>query len=160
VSAAEELSPATGATVAGTRTGPAGVVTRGLALALDAALVVVALIVGVLVTAVVVDLVRFQAPRFPQLHAGTWRLVSVLAFCAYNVLGWWLFGQTAGKALLGVRVETKNGRPLPLWRACLRMLCYPLSALLLGLGFAIAAVTPQRRALHDLIAGTRVVYTK
>ncbi len=39
------------------------------------------------------------------------------------------------------------------------MLCYPLSALLLGLGFAIALVTPQRRALHDLIAGTRVVYT-
>src|SRR5437016_7883875 len=34
---------------------------------------------------------------------------------------------------------------------------YPLSLLLFGLGFLLAAVNPSGRALHDLIAGTVVV---
>jgi uncharacterized RDD family membrane protein YckC len=138
--------------------GAAGVVTRGLALALDAVLVVVGLVGGVLLAWVIVDLVRFRGVGTPHLSAIGWRVAAVAAFCAYNVLGWWLFGRTVGKALLGVRVETMGGTAPPLWRSCLRMACYPLSALFLGLGFALALVTPQRRALHDLIAGTRVVH--
>jgi uncharacterized RDD family membrane protein YckC len=136
----------------------AGVVTRGLALVLDAVLVVVVLVGGAWMAAVVVDLVRFRAPAAPELSATAWRIVAVSVFCAYNVVGWWLFGRTVGKALLGLRVETANGNSVPLWRSCLRILGYPLSALFLGLGFAMALVVPRRRALHDLLAGTQVVY--
>jgi len=154
VSAAEELRAGGGEAAVG----PAGVVTRGLALAIDAMLVVAGLVAGVWLTSVVVDLVRFRTPGFPDLSATMWRAISVGTFFAYNVAGWWLFGRTIGKALLGLRVETLHGGAVPLWRSCLRMLFYPVSALLLGLGFAIALVTPQRRALHDLVAGTRVSY--
>jgi uncharacterized RDD family membrane protein YckC len=152
VSAHEALS--------GQPAGAAGVVTRGLALALDAVLVVVGLVGGAWLASVIVDLVRFRAPASPHLSATAWRVVAVSVFCGYNVVGWWLFGRTVGKALLGVRVETVNGGGVPLWRSCLRILGYPLSALLLGLGFAMALVTPQRRALHDLLAGTHVVYNR
>lgn len=142
----------------GHQAGSAGVVTRGLALALDAVLVVVGLVGGAWLATIIVDLVRFRAPAAPELSATAWRVLAVSVFCGYNVVGWWLFGRTIGKALLGLRVEAVNGGGVPLWRACLRMLCYPVSALLLGLGFAVALVSPQRRTLHDLLAGTRVVY--
>ena len=38
------------------------------------------------------------------------------------------------------------------------MLAFPLSFLLFGLGFLLILVQRERRALHDLIAGTAVVY--
>jgi uncharacterized RDD family membrane protein YckC len=41
----------------------------------------------------------------------------------------------------------------------LRALVFPLSFLLLGLGFLGILVQRERRALHDLIAGTAVVYS-
>jgi uncharacterized RDD family membrane protein YckC len=39
-----------------------------------------------------------------------------------------------------------------------RSLVFPLSFLLLGLGFLGILVQRERRALHDLIAGTAVIY--
>ena len=40
-----------------------------------------------------------------------------------------------------------------------RALVFPLSFLLVGLGFLGILVQRERRALHDLIAGTAVVYS-
>ena len=41
----------------------------------------------------------------------------------------------------------------------LRTLCLPLSLALLGVGILMILINRQRRALHDLIAGTAVVYS-
>ena len=41
----------------------------------------------------------------------------------------------------------------------MRTLVFPLSFLLLGLGFVGILIDGERRALHDVIAGTTVVYT-
>jgi uncharacterized RDD family membrane protein YckC len=136
----------------------AGVVTRGLALAIDAVLVVVGLAGGVWLVSVIVDLIRFRTPGGLYLDATGWRVAAAAVFWSYNVAGWWLFGRTVGKALLGLRVESLHGGGVPLWRATLRMVGYLLSVLTLGLGFAVALITPQRRALEDLLAGTRVIY--
>jgi hypothetical protein len=43
-------------------------------------------------------------------------------------------------------------------RAIVRTLAFPLSFLVLGLGFLGILLGDQRRALHDVIAGTAVVY--
>jgi uncharacterized RDD family membrane protein YckC len=161
---ADRASPAApaapAASVAATAAGgEAGVVTRGLALAIDAVLVVVGVVAAVWTVSVIVDLIRLGTPRALHLSPSTWRIIAAAVFWAYNVAGWWLFGRTIGKALLGLKVETVGGGPVPLWRAFVRMVGYLVSLLLLGLGFAIALVTPRRRALHDLLAGTRVVYS-
>jgi uncharacterized RDD family membrane protein YckC len=69
-----------------------------------------------------------------------------------------LTGFTIGKWATGLRIERPDGSEVGIGRAFLRhFLGYPLSLLLLGLGFAIAAFGPRGRALHDLIAGTVVV---
>jgi uncharacterized RDD family membrane protein YckC len=77
---------------------------------------------------------------------------------AYFSVGWATTGMTPGMALFGVRVVRADGSSAGLRRAVVRTLAFPLSVALLGLGFLGILVHDQRRALHDLIAGTAVVY--
>lgn len=62
-----------------------------------------------------------------------------------------------GKRALRLRVTDCAGQPLPLPRAALRHFAGSLSWLTLNLGHALAALPPQKRALHDYIAGTQVI---
>jgi uncharacterized RDD family membrane protein YckC len=74
----------------------------------------------------------------------------------YYVHGWGARGATVGQRLMGLEVEAEDGtRPPGLSRAFLRLLGYVLSACLFGVGFLMIAFSG--RALHDRIAGTRVV---
>ncbi len=61
-----------------------------------------------------------------------------------------------GKRMLGIKVTNINGEPIKLPQAIARYLAASLSWLTLNLGHALAAWTPQRRALHDYVAQTRV----
>jgi uncharacterized RDD family membrane protein YckC len=72
---------------------------------------------------------------------------------------WGLNGKTAGGALFGLQVLTDDGRDVSGRRAIGRTLAFPLSFLILGLGFLGILLGDQRRALHDVIAGTVVVYS-
>jgi len=50
-----------------------------------------------------------------------------------------------------------HGDPISFQRAALRHLAKFLSSLLLGTGWLLAAFTPRKQALHDLLAGTLVL---
>jgi uncharacterized RDD family membrane protein YckC len=67
-------------------------------------------------------------------------------------------GRTFGSAVLGLRVVRADGGDLDPRHAVIRTLAFPLSFLFFGLGFVPILVQRERRALHDLIAGTAVVY--
>jgi uncharacterized RDD family membrane protein YckC len=77
----------------------------------------------------------------------------------YYAYSWAANGKTFGMALLGVRVVSRDGADAGPRRAVVRTLAFPLSFLLFGLGFAGILFGRERRALHDVIAGTAVVYT-
>jgi uncharacterized RDD family membrane protein YckC len=64
---------------------------------------------------------------------------------------------TIGKRLVGIRVTDRHGARLTPARATARFAAAGLSWITLNLGHALAAWTPSRRALHDLVAGTQVV---
>jgi uncharacterized RDD family membrane protein YckC len=67
-------------------------------------------------------------------------------------------GQTLGKMAAGIRVvPTHAEAPLDLGRSLLRTLVWAALAVPAGLGFLTALVGHDRRGLHDLCAGTRVV---
>ena len=76
----------------------------------------------------------------------------------YFAYSWGASGKTLGMALLGVRVVAADGTQAGPRRAVIRTLAFPLSFLLLGLGFTGILFQRNRRALHDMIAGTAVVY--
>ena len=75
---------------------------------------------------------------------------------------WWasvaIAGKTVGKALLGLRVVSREGAVLSSTRAAVRAISLPFSYALLGLGFLGIIVGRERRALHDITAGSAVVY--
>jgi uncharacterized RDD family membrane protein YckC len=87
----------------------------------------------------------------------------ILAYAAwafiYFAYSWAASGRTAGMALFGVRVVRDDGTDASGRRAVVRTLALPLSFLLLGLGFAGILLGGRRRALHDVIAGTAVIYS-
>ena len=69
-----------------------------------------------------------------------------------------LTGLTLGKWATGLRIERTEGQGIGIGRAMLRhFLGYPVSFLLLGIGFLLPALTVRGRGLHDIIAGTVVV---
>ena len=72
---------------------------------------------------------------------------------------WATRGRTPGMALLGLRVIRADGTAISPRRGAARALAFPLSILLFGLGFVGILVQREHRALHDLIAGTAVVYS-
>jgi len=65
-------------------------------------------------------------------------------------------GQTIGKLVVRAHVVLVDGGPVPVGVALLRFFAYFVSCLTLGLGYLMAGLRGDKRALHDLIAGTRV----
>ncbi|RMG03698.1 MAG: RDD family protein [Acidobacteria bacterium] len=66
-------------------------------------------------------------------------------------------GRTVGKILTGLKITTKNNKQVDFFRIFIRhFIGYPLGILTLGIGFLIAIFSPNGRALHDIIAGTKV----
>jgi uncharacterized RDD family membrane protein YckC len=84
-------------------------------------------------------------------------IATVLAgAAAWFVKGELAWGATPGKRLLGLSVERLDGEPLDARTAWVRHGVRTMSLLLGGLGFATAAITEHRQALHDLLTETRV----
>lgn len=67
-------------------------------------------------------------------------------------------GSTFGMAVLGIRAVRLDGTDLDWRHAVVRVLALPLSFLLFCFGFLLILLRRDRRALHDLIARTAVVY--
>lgn len=86
-------------------------------------------------------------------------LFTLLFTAAYATVLHAVAGQTIGKSLVGVRVVALDGAPLTAGPALLRYLAYYISVIPLGFGFLVAALRRDKRALHDLIAGSRVERT-
>ena len=68
-------------------------------------------------------------------------------------------GRTFGMAVLGVRAVRVDGGDLDGRHAVIRVLALPFSFLLFGFGFLLILLRRDRRALHDLIAHSAVVYS-
>jgi uncharacterized RDD family membrane protein YckC len=137
---------------------PAGFVTRFVAYAIDA--VVIMGLVSVMTFVVNAIALLTFGDRSDLDPPDGWGLtlasVSVVAL-VYLTLGWWLFGRTVGKLVMGVRVVDIAGQRPSFVQALVRALMYGVSAIL-ALGFLWIAVTPARRGWHDRVARTWVVY--
>lgn len=67
--------------------------------------------------------------------------------------------QTPGKRLMGLYVADASGEPLAGWQVVARASAGVLSGALLGWGFWIALVSVERRALHDWLSRTRLLWS-
>ncbi|MCW2952218.1 MAG: domain containing protein [Conexibacter sp.] len=140
------------------RTGYAGLVTRAIAFALDAALIdAVALVVAAVVALTVSVLHLPGGAKDAIVAAGA--AAFVLWTIGYFAAFWSTTGQTPGSRLMQIRVrDAGGGERVPLRRALVRFAGVVLSAIPLGAGFAPILLNDRRRGLHDYVARTVVVH--
>ena len=141
-------------------TNRAGLVTRGLALLVDAGILNltvfgVSAIVAFVVNALFADGAGDPAAPVVVLGAGAW----LLAGSAYLV-GFWTFeGETPGMRFIDINLEAGGHPRLGFRRSVRRLIWLGLSIFpLLGLPLLGIARSDDRRGLHDRRAGTDVVY--
>ena len=97
--------------------------------------------------------------------------LAILAIAAplsiANIIMYWLYfalqqssswQATIGKRAVGVIVTDLNGERLTFTTASVRYLGRVISNMTMLIGYIIAGFTQKKQALHDMIAGTYVVY--
>jgi uncharacterized RDD family membrane protein YckC len=135
----------------------AGAVTRFGAFLVDALLSVGVFNIGVAALSWILSL--FTGVDLPTRDAAVWWSIPLAAWLfVYFWYCYSLSGKTPGKALLGLRVVRGDGADVDGGHAAVRVLAFPLSWIPFGLGFAGIVVGRRRRALHDVLADTAVVY--
>jgi uncharacterized RDD family membrane protein YckC len=136
----------------------AGIVTRFSSFVLDILTIAVLFSLGGHVVEYVLSVLLrepvhlFEASITSKVALGVW----VFIYFAYPLAA---SGRTFGMAVLGVRAVRVDGGDLDGRHAVIRVLALPFSFLLLGLGFWLILLRRDRRALHDLIAHSAVVYS-
>jgi uncharacterized RDD family membrane protein YckC len=100
-----------------------------------------------------------RASNFGAWNAATCglQLFLALAGMAYDVLFVGALGATPGKLALRLRIVRPDGSRISYGRAFGRYFAKIVSALILGIGFIMAAFDDEKRSLHDRICDTRVI---
>jgi len=104
------------------------------------------------------ELARAASDQTWLAHAsGIFGLWIALWWC-YFVVGWGLLGATPGKWALGLRImDYRQRSPIGPSRALLRLAGYCVSSVTFEWGHLLMLIRNDNRALHDILAGTRVV---
>jgi len=134
----------------------AGIATRGVALAIDAALSQAVFVIGAALLGLIGSLVGTIRPEWlaATLLSGGWAITVTLYFVGF----WAVTGQTPGMRLMHVRVVARNGRPPSFGRGLVRLAGLVLAIIPLFAGFLPVLVDDRRRGLADMLAGTVVLY--
>lgn len=136
----------------------AGLATRTLAFAIDAAIInAVVWFIG-LVVALGLSLLKIpdEVETVLALIGAGAALIWIVSYFTYF---WSATGQTPGNRVMRIRVEDAGtGAIIRPRRAFVRVLCLPLAAIPLCAGFLVILVDSRRRALQDWIVHTEVVH--
>ena len=87
-------------------------------------------------------------------------LIGIALGAAYEVYFLSAQGATPGKMALGLRVIRPDGGPISPMLALGRHFALWISGIILMIGYIMAAFDPEKRALHDRICETRVIYSR
>ena len=132
----------------------AGLITRFVASAIDAIIVVVLLVAGYLGFAGLDFLLRPRDFQFPSTSTFMNVSAALLVLAVYLALGWGTSGRTYGDHVMGLRVVSRQGTRIGPARAVARsLLCtvFPI-------GLFWCAISANNRSVQDLLLRTSVVY--
>jgi uncharacterized RDD family membrane protein YckC len=148
---------------------PASFFPRGLAFLIDCAVLFVPVAVLFILGALAIEIPALWEHTSPESRTEQWGLLTQntrrLAWLVAIGFGW-LYGAglesspsqaTVGKRWAGIKVTDARGERISFLRATGRYAAKYLSALPCFLGFIMALFSSRGLALHDWLAGTRVV---
>ncbi len=136
----------------------AGPVSRLLAFAVDAFLIFALFALGTAILNYLVRLVTGYHLERGSSNSFWWAIALAIWAFIYLWIGPAVAGRTPGMTLVGLRVLATDGSAITQRQSFFRVLTMPLSVILLGVGLIMAVFGAQRKALHDHIGGTCVVY--
>lgn len=96
----------------------------------------------------------------PAARRITFQFLSLFIGFAYEVLFLRYRGATPGKIALGLKVVRSDGGPLGWGISVARYFMYIVSGIILAIGDIMAGFDTEKRALHDRVCDTRVVYKR
>jgi uncharacterized RDD family membrane protein YckC len=105
----------------------------------------------------------FQARMAPMALTGamlTLTLVSMLVAFLYEVIMIRYYGATVGKMAIGVKVIRTDGSDVGWGVSIGRYFMKIVSGMILAIGYIMAGFDDEKRALHDRVCDTRVVYKR
>jgi len=136
----------------------AGPASRLAAFALDSVIIATLFTLVVAAAAYVIGLIT-SAEAAPGHARGIWWTAGLVGWAfTYTFTSLVIAGRTPGKAIVGLRIVAREGGPLRPRAAFVRVITLPVTGLTLGIGFIGILLGRERRALHDILAGTAVVY--
>ena len=139
-----------------TETNQAGLATRVAAAAVDVGLLFAAYS---LASAVLASVIPFTfGHRLSLATAIVFGALGLLVAGTIFSAFWALVGQTPGMRFLSIRLTHHGSRDITLGLAARRFLAVLLSLIPFGLGFFAILRDPSRRAWHDRLTGTEVIY--
>lgn len=99
----------------------------------------------------------FSGQTNPSELGITYIISTLVSWLYYSLMECSSNQATVGKMAMGIIVTDMEGKRVSFGKATLRYYNKIISALILGIGFLMAAFTAKKQALHDIIAGTLVV---
>ena len=136
-------------------TNRAGVVTRGVAFAIDALIINLFFTVLAGAATLLVTFFGGSGDGVPRGALAAGSLIWLLVVGTYLVGFWSLAGQTPGMRFLGIRL---NERRLRFGRAIKRLIGMGLSVITFGIGFLGIVFGESRRSWADRMGHTEVIY--
>jgi uncharacterized RDD family membrane protein YckC len=91
---------------------------------------------------------------------GLTMLINIALAVAYEAYFLTTRGATLGKQVMGLKVIRSDGSGISLGVAIGRYFAQWVSAMIIMIGYIMAAFDSEKRALHDYICDTRVIYAK
>ena len=138
--------------------GNAGLISRALAIGIDAVIVNLSFSALAAVVALIDSALNGNNQGYSDkalvLGAGVWLTMSAL----YLLIFWTLAGQTPGMRFLRIRLDSHGKRRLRLGQAVRRLIGLGLSILTLGIGFLGILFNRRRRGWEDRLSDSEVVY--
>jgi uncharacterized RDD family membrane protein YckC len=135
-------------------TAPASIIARVVAVAIDLMILVAIDVLVVYFTLQICGLTAADLAVLPKAPLLAFLFVQNGGYLVAFTAG----GQTLGKMAMGIKVISTGAREqIDVRRSLLRTALWVVLAIPGGLGFLTALFSPERRGLHDLFAGTRVI---
>jgi len=135
-----------------------GSVSRIAAFVLDIVLASFLFTVAVAAVNFVASIVAGHSVHWSRSDSIVVSALSVVWLFLYFAYSWASTGKTPGMVILGIRVVRADGAHAEEWRAVVRTLVLPISVVLFFVTLPLILLQREHRALHDLAAGTVVVY--